>query len=223
LLQKGADLLAPPLTKLFQLSLSTGILPRDGVTANIVPVHKKGDRHLSLNYRPISLISVVVKVMERIIHLQLMKSLESNHLISNYQHGFRHKRCIVTLLLTTVHDWASCLEKHHSIHCILHDLAKVFDSVLYSRLLLKLEYLGIRGNLLSWLEYFLTRRFQWVVINGAFSDWLPMLSGVPQGSVLGFLLFLLYMDDINHCLSYSSVQMFADDIALYKRITSLTD
>ena len=126
-------------------------------------------------------------------------------------------------MLTAVHDWETSLEKRHSIHCLFLDLAKAFDSVPHSCLLLKLECLGIRGSLLSWLEYFLTRRFQWVVINGAFSDWLPVLSGVPQGSVLGPLLFLLYMNDINHCLSYSSVQMFADDIALYKGIRSPTD
>ena len=223
LLQKGADLLASPLTKLFQLSLSTGTLPNDWVTANIVPVYKKGDKHLSSNYRPISLTSVVVKVMERIIHRQLTTVLESNHLISNYQHGFRRQRSTVTLLLTAVHDWAACLERRHSVHCIFLDLAKAFDSVPHTRLLLKLECLGIRGNLLSWLDHFLTKRFQRVVINGTFSGWLPVLSGVPQGSVLGPLLFLLYVDDIYRCVSYSSVQMFADDIALYREIVLPSD
>ena len=90
-------------------------------------------------------------------------------------------------------------------------------------MLLKLEYLGIRGNLLSWLGHFLQKRFQWVVINGTFSDWLPVLSGVPQGSVPGPLLFLLYVDDIHRCVSHSSVQMFADDIALYREIILLSD
>ena len=208
---------------MFQLSLSTGTLPKDWVTANIVLVYKKGDRNLPSNYRPISLTSTVVKVMERIIHRQVLKALEDNHLISNYQHGFRHHHSTVSLLLTAVHDWATSLEKRHSVHCIFLDLAKAFESVPHSRLLLKLECLGIRGNLLSWLEHFLTRRFQRVVINGAFSDWLPVLSGVPQGSVLGPLLFLLYVDDVHRCLSYSSVQMFADDIALYKEITSSSD
>ena len=86
--------------------------------------------------------------MQRIIHCQFLKALENNHLISNSQHGFRHQRSIITLLLTAVHDWATCLEKRHSIHCIFLDLAKAFDSVFHSRLLLKLECLGIRGDLL---------------------------------------------------------------------------
>ena len=126
-------------------------------------------------------------------------------------------------MLTAVHDWATFLEKRHLVHCVFLDLAKAFYSVPHSLLLLKLENLGIRGNLLSWLKYFLTRRFQRVIINGAFSEWLPLLSGVPQGSVLGPLLFLLYIDDIHHCVSHCSIQMFADDIALYKEITSPSD
>ena len=219
LLQKGANFLAPPLTKLFQLSLSTGhgILLRDWVTANIVPIH------LQSNYCPISLTSIVIKVMKRIIHHQLLKALKAHHLISNFQHGFRHQCSTVTLLLTAVHNWATSLEKCHSVHCVFLDLAKAFDSVPHSQLLLKLGNLGIQGNLLSWLKYFLTRRFQQVIINGAFSEWLPVLSGVPQVSVLGPLLFLLYIDDIHHCVSHCSIQMFADDIALYKEITSPSD
>ena len=120
----GADTLAAPLSKLFQLSLSTGSLPRDWVTANIVPVYKKGDSHLSSNYHPNNLTSIVIKVMERIIHRQLVTALESRNLISNYQHGFHCHRSTTSLLLTAIHDWAACLERRHSVHCIFLDLAK---------------------------------------------------------------------------------------------------
>ena len=163
--------------------------------------------------------------MERIIHRQLLKALKTHHLISNFQHGFRYQCSTVTVLLTAVHmyNWATLLEKRHSVHCVFLDLVKAFDSVPHSQLLLKLENLGIQGNLLSWLKYFLTRCFQQVIINGAFSEWLPVLSGVPQGSVLGTLLFLLYINDIHHCISHCLIQILADDIALYKEITSPSD
>ena len=223
LLQVAADFISLPLSHLFQLSLSSGALPRDWVTANVVPVHKKGDKHLPSNYRPISLTSIVVKVMERIIHRQLVLALESKHLISDSQHGFRCKRSTVTLLLSAINDWAFCLERRNSVHCVLLDLAKAFDSVPHCHLLLKLECFGIHGNLLSWFGSFLANRYQRVVINGCFSEWLPVRSGVPQGSVLGPLLFLLYIDEIHHVISNSTVKLFADDIALYKQIVSTHD
>ena len=96
--------------------------------------------------------------MERIIHRQLVNALESHNLISDYQHGFCDRQSTVSLLLTAIHDWEACLERRHSVHCIFLDLAKAFDSVPHSRLLLKLECLGIKGDLLQWLRYFLTKR-----------------------------------------------------------------
>ena len=158
--------------------------------------------------------------MERIIHCQLVSALESHNLINNYQHGFRGRRSTVSLLLTAIHDWAASLERRH---CIFLDLAKAFDSVPHSCLLLKLKCLGIEGYLLQWLRYFLTKRYQRLIIDGSFSNWLPVLSGVPQGSVLGPLLFLLYIDDISQSIWHSSVMMYADDIAIYEEIISLPE
>jgi len=154
---------------------------------------------------------------------QLTVALESNKLISESQHGFRNKHSTVTLLVSTIDDWAACLERRNSIHCLLLDIAKAFDSVSHQRLLLRLESLGIHGILLLWFISFLTKRYQRVVIDGSFSEWLPVRSGVPQGSVLGPLLLLLYVDELHKIILHSNIKFFADDIALYKEIKSPSD
>ena len=141
--------------------------------------------------------------MERIIHHQLVRALESKHLISDSQHGFRHKRSTVTLLLSAINDWAFCLEGWNSVHCVLLDLAKAFDSVPHCRLLLKLECFGIKGNLLSWFNSFLTNCYRRVVVNGSFLEWLPILSGVPQGyKFLGPCYFYYFELFLRVLLSY---------------------
>ena len=108
---------------------SSGKLPLDWVSANVVPVHKKGDKHLASNYRPISLTFIFIKVMERIIHQQLVAALEQHNLLDDFQFGFRQKHSIVSLLLEAIHDWAKSLEHHNSAHCVFLDLVKAFDSV----------------------------------------------------------------------------------------------
>ena len=116
-----------------------------------------------------------------------------------------------------------CLEQRGTVHCLLLDFAKAFDSVPHERLLLKLRSLGICGNLLKWLRFFLTQRKQRVVINGAYSDWVDVTSGVPQGTVLGPLLFLLYVNDLDSVVKYSTIKLFADDVLLYAPVSSIKD
>ena len=136
LLKSSAEYISVPLSHLFNQSLSTGTLPFDWVSANVVPIHKRNDKHIPGNYRPISLPSVVIKVFERIIHQHLVSALESHHLLSPSQSGFRTRRSTVTLLTEAVSDWSLCLEQRGTVHCLLLDFAKAFDSVPHERLLL---------------------------------------------------------------------------------------
>ena len=119
--------------------------------------------------------------------------------------------------------WSLCLEYCGTLHCLFLDFAKVFDSIPHERLLLKLNALGINGNLLNWIGSFLTSRHHRVVVNGKFSSWLPVTSGVPQGSIRGPLLFLLHIDDLPSVVQHSTIKLFADDVAVYTEVKCYED
>jgi len=133
---------------------------KDWTSANVVPVHEKGNRRFVTNYRPISLTSIVVKIMERIICRKLTEALEKSNCLNDTQFGFRSHRSTVSLLLSTVHDWSLSLELRNSVHCVFLDFAKAFDSVAHENLLVNLWCLGIDGKLLLWIHSFLTHRWQ---------------------------------------------------------------
>ena len=224
LLKICAHELAPVYTVLFQASLDQGCLPSDWKKANIVPVFKKGNRARVENYRPISLTSVSSKLLEHIIHSMIMDHLERHSCLNENQHGFRQRRSCETQLITTVRDFTLSLNEQGQTDSILLDFSKAFDKVDHDRLLTKLSTLGIGDSLHQWIHSFLSNREQAVLVDGSSSSPAPVLSGVPQGTVLGPLLFLVYINDISDGLSLGTIiRLFADDALLYRQIKSPED
>jgi len=219
-----AQSLCQPLAFLFQIMFDSGHVPPVWRQAFITAIFKKGDSSLPSNYRPISLTCTMCKIMEAIIKDQLVAYLLRKGLISRQQHAFIMKHSTVTNLLECTHDWAVAMHSHESVDVLYIDFSKAFDSVVHSKIIFKLSKYGINGSLLQWISAFLTCRFQCVVTEHSSSDWLPVISGVPQGSVLGPILFILYIDDIGAICSGSVThKLFADDLKLYTTIKSDID
>ena len=152
--------------------------------------------------------------MEAVIKEKLTQLLEENKVISHLQHGFMSGRSCLTNLLESLECWTRALDEGYGIDVLFLDYRKAFDSVPHQRLIVKLKSLGITGKLLSWLTNFLTSRIMRVGIRGCFSEWILILSGIPQGSVLGPLLFLLFVNDLPDWI-LTSIRMFADDTKIW--------
>ena len=210
------------LSRLFQTSLNDGKIPSDWRKASIVPIYKKGDKHKASNYRSVSLTSISCKLLEHIIHSNIMDHYDSLGILTDQQHGFRSRRSCETQLIITIQELASSLSSGEQVDVILLDFSKAFDKVPHTRLLNKLDYYGVRGNIRQWIRDFLTSRTQLVTLEGATSTTADVLSGVPQGTVLGPLLFLTFINDMPEVTS-SDIRLFADDSLLYRRITSGRD
>ena len=217
-----ADQLCIPLAMLFAKSLDSGLLPNDWKIGHITPIFKKGSKVKVNNYRPVCLTSVIIKLLESIIKDALLSHLFDSNLLSENQHGFIPHRSCCTQLLSALDDWTSALDQRLPTDVVYFDFSKAFDSVPHNRLLSKLRGYGVCGKLLEWFKCFLVGRHQRVNINGSLSSWTRVNSGVPQGSVLGPLLFALYVNELPSLVS-SSLLMFADDIKLYRIIRSPED
>ena len=214
--------LANPLSKLFSLSVELSIVPQDWRDANVTPLFKKGSRNQPENYRPISLTSIIGKILESIIKDNLVKHLESYNLIRDSQHGFRKGRSCLTNLLDFMEVVTQYLDANQPVDLVYLDFAKAFDKVPFERLFRKLESHGVGGQALQWIKQWLSNRRQRVTINNMFSQWGEVTSGVPQGSVLGPVLFLVYINDIDLGL-LSKLSKFADDSKLCKNVQNDND
>ena len=213
LLKNTSQSICKPLCKLFNKSLINGQFPENWKTANIIALFKKGDKSLASNYRPISLISCVGKVMERIVFKHIYNHLVENNLIFKNQSGFLPGHSTVYQLIDIYHQICYAADNKETTCIIFCDISKAFDRVWHDGLIFKLKQNGITGNLLIWLKSYLINRKQMVRVGNDVSSILGTNAGVPQGSVLGPLLFLIYVNDISDNI-ISLTRLFADDSSL---------
>jgi hypothetical protein len=211
-----------PLELIFNLSFSSGKCPDMWLNANITPLFKKGDKLDPLNYRPVSLTSVICKLMESIVRDCISIFLAKNKLINDAQHGFVCGKNCCTNLLETMDLITQAMEKKYLADVCFLDFAKAFDTVPHSRLAVKMNGYGIKGKLLEWCKAFLRNRVQRVVIGENASKWLNVSSGVPQGSVLGPLMFVIYINDLVDGLK-NNCKLYADDTKIISIIKGPED
>ena len=211
-----------PLSIIFNQSINSGLLPAEWKKARIIPIYKKGDSSDPSNYRPIALTSIPCKVMERIIHSTMLNFIKENNILSEDQFGFLPGRSTCLQLLSVLEDLTCSVDDGIPLDVVLIDFAKAFESVVHDKLVAKLDWYGFRGNLLSWLKDFLSERLQYVVVGKSESNIQPVQSGVPQGSVLGPLLFVLFLNDLKITNEIASLYKFADDVELHSQVDTCT-
>ena len=222
ILKESANQLAPSLHYLFTKSLKVSQVPAEWKLANIIPIYKKGSKDHVENYRPISLLSIVSKTLERCLLNHIPQHIQSN--IHSAQFGFVNGRSCATQLLSILNIIGKNLDKGLQTDVVFMGIAKAFDTVNYTKMLQKLREYGFSGSVLLWFKNYLCGRSQRVTVHGATSQSLPITSEVPQGSLLSPFLFSIYINDLPNNLSSSTgVGLFADDTKLYKAVQNPSD
>ena len=215
--------MAKPLKLFWEESFRLGEIPDAYKVQQITPLHKKGSKTSAAHFRPIVLSPHEIKTFERVMRKKLVEYLESNNIINKNQHGFRKNCSCLSQLLSHCNFILDEMSRGNEVDTIYVDYAKAFDKVDHGILLEKLKLYGINGKYHAWLTSFLKGRKQFVYLNNAYSYETEVASGVPQGSVLGPLLFVIYINDMVHLINSSQLQTFADDTKIAHQITSVQD
>ena len=223
LLKMAASIVAPSLTSIFSKSILTGIYPNDWKAAKVTPLFKKGLKSDPNNYRPISVIPVVSKVLEKIVYNQLYHYLDDNKLLLGCQSGFRSLHSTLTVLLEATDAWSVNIDNGLLNGVVFIDLTKAFDTIDHEIILRKMSYLGVDQAAIKWFSSYLSGRTQRCSVNGKLSTARTLSCGVPQGSILGPLLFLIYINDLPNSLQNAVPRMFADDTNLTLSVKTLTE
>ena len=206
--------LSKPLYIIFKNCISKGYYPKKWKKANVLPIHKKNEKNLISNYRPVSLLPIIGKMFEKVIFDNLYCYIFQNNFISDKQSGYRRGDSTVKQLISITHEIYKSFDSKHDVRAVFLDISKAFDRVWHEGLIYKLKRIGIEGEMLNILVSFLSERKQRVIIDGQYSEWVDIKAGVPQGSILGPLLFLLYIDDIISEVD-SDIRIFADDTFIF--------
>ena len=213
-LKLAAPIIYRQLTDLFNLSVRSGVFPVDWKLAEVSPIYKTGERIDPNNYRPISVLSTIARIFEKVMYEQFYDYLSRKNILDPRQSGFRSLHSTVTALLDLTNQWCFNIDRGLINGVLFLDLKKAFDTVDHNLLLIKLEYVGVRGQTLEWLKSYLSNRSQAVFINGVLSEHEQIKCGVPQGSILGPLLFFIYINDLSSIIGIATTRMYADDTNL---------